>query len=139
MLMSLGLFTFGLSTAPFETLKRTTAQRWEAKNRVGRMAAQQWVGPGEDAITLEGTLMPELTGGPESLDKLRDMAASGKAWILTAGTGENMGRWIIAQVEESRSAMLGNGFPRKIGFSLSLRAYDDDDPASLGNLMDSRP
>lgn len=139
MLMSLGLFTFGLDTAPFDTLKRSTAQRWASKDRIGRLAAQQWVGPGEDTITLDGVLMPELTGGTESLDKLREMAAAGKAWILTAGTGEILGRWIITQVEETRSALLGNGLARKIAFSLSLKAYDDDDPATLGNLMDSKP
>lgn len=139
MLMSLGMFVFGLDTAPFETIKRTTAQRWARAARVGRRAAQQNLGPGEDTITLDGTLMPELTGGPETLDKLREMMAAGKAWVLTAGTGEVLGRWIVTQVEETRSKLLGNGVARKIAFALTLQAYDDDDPAALGNLMDSKP
>lgn len=139
MLMSLGLFTFSLATAPFETLKRSTAQRWEAKNRIGRGAAYQWVGPGEDTINVDGTLMPELTGGPDNLDKLREMADSGKSWILTAGTGDVMGRWTIQDVQETRSHMLANGAPRKITFSLTLRRYWDDDEAGAGRLLDSRP
>lgn len=139
MLMSLGMFVFGLDTAPFETLKRSTSERWARGERVGRRAAQQHLGPGEDTITVEGKLMPELTGGPERLDKLREMMAAGKAWILTAGTGEVLGRWIITQVEETRSHMLANGVARKLAFSLTLQAYDDDDPAALGNLMDSKP
>lgn len=139
MLMSLGMFVFGLDTAPFETLKRTTSQRWSRAERVGRRAAQQNLGPGEDTITVDGTLVPELTGGPETLDKLREMMAAGKAWVLTAGTGEVMGRWIVTQVEETRSKLLGNGYPRKLTFGLTLQAYDDDDPAALGNLMDSKP
>jgi len=139
MLMALGLFTFELKTAPFETLKRSTEQRWEAKNRVGRGPAYQWTGPGEDTITVEGTLAPELTGGPVNLDKLRDMSAKGKAWILTAGTGEVLGQWFIRKVEETRTRMLANGTPRKIAFTLTLCRYWDEDTAQLGKLMDSKP
>lgn len=139
MLMSLGMFVFGLDTAPFETIKRSTSERWSRNERVGRRAAQQHLGPGEDTITVDGALMPELTGGPENLDKLREMMAAGRAWILTAGTGEVLGRWIITQVEETRAKLLTNGVARKITFALTLQAYDDDDPAALGNLMDSKP
>lgn len=138
-LMSLGMFAFELPTAPFETIKRSTAQRWEAKARVGKGAALQHVGPGEDTITIEGTLAPELTGGPEKLDKLREMMASGKAWILTAGTGDVLDKWVIADVQESRSHMLANGKPRKLTFSLTLKRYWDDDPTALGKVMESLP
>jgi uncharacterized protein len=139
MLMSLGLFVFSLQTAPFETLKRTTAQRWAEKNRVAKGAAWQYLGPGEDTITIDGTLMPELTGGPENLDKLREMAAAGKAWILTAGTGDVLDKWFIASVDDTRSKMRGDGQARKIVFSLTLKRYWDDDDKMLGRLMDSLP
>jgi|AGTN01.1.fsa_nt_gi Phage protein U len=138
-LMSLGLFAFTLQTAPFETLKRSTAQRWEAKNRVGRAPAYQNGGPGDDTITIDGTLAPPLTGGARNLDKLREMMAGGKVWILTAGTGEVLGKWFIANVEETRSRMLSNGAARKIAFSLTLKHYPDDDAGMLGRLMDSLP
>lgn len=139
MLMSLGLFVFHLGTAPFETIKRTTAQRWVSKERVGQGAAWQWVGPGEDSITLDGTLAPELTGGPDTLDTLRAMADSGKAWILTSGTGDVLGQWIIVSVDETRSHLRTDGSPRKVVFSLALKRYWGSDAAELGDLMDSLP
>ncbi|MBC7907023.1 MAG: phage tail protein [Rhodospirillaceae bacterium] len=138
-LMSLGLFAFSIQTAPFETIKRTTTQRWESKNRVGVAAANQHVGPGDDTITIDGTLAPQITGGPEHLDKLREMMASGKVWILTAGTGEVLGKWFITSVDETRTHMLGNGVPRKLAFTLTLKHYPDDDAALLGKLLDSQP
>jgi phage protein U len=138
-LMSLGLFAFSLQTAPFETLKRETAWRWAAKDRVGRAPAYQSLGPGEDSLTIDGTLIPTVTGGTANLDKLREMMSSGKAWILTAGTGQVMGKWFIEKVSETRSHMVINGAPRKIEFSLTLKAYPDDDDALLGRLMDSKP
>lgn len=139
MLMSLGMFAFSLQTAPFETLKRSTAQRWESKNRIGKAPAYQHVGQGEDTITVDGTLAPELTGGPETLDKLREMAATGKAWVLTAGTGEVMDTWFIDRVEETSSHIRRDGKPRKVAFSLTLKRYWDDDPSVLGKLMESVP
>lgn len=138
-LMSLGLFAFSLQTAPFETLKRSTAQRWESKNRVGKAPAYQNGGPGDDTITIDGTLAPPLTGGAKNLDKLREMMAGGKVWILTAGTGDVMGKWFITSVEETRSHMLDKGFARKTAFSLSLKHYPDDDVGMLGKLLDSLP
>lgn len=138
-LMSLGWFVFALDTAPFETLKRTTSARWESKNRVGAGPAHQHLGPGADTLSIDGTLLPELTGGAVNLDKLREMQAGGKAWILTSGTGENMGKWFIETVDETRSHFAGPGLPRRIGFSLNLVRYWDDASDKLGHLPDSLP
>lgn len=138
-LMSLGLFTFALQTAPFETLKRSTGQRWTTNNRVGRGPAQQWVGPGADTITVDGLLMPELTGGAGNLDKLRSMADSGKAWILISGQGDHLGKWFIESVDETRSHHAGPGLPRRIEFTLKLVRYWGDAADQLGNLMESKP
>jgi len=140
MLMSLGLFVFSLQTAPFETLRRSASQRWESKNRVKAGPAYQWTGPGEETITVEGSLVPGITGNTDQLDTLRRMAAEGKPWLLTAGTGEVMGPWIVTGLEEGRSHMLTNGTPRKVTFSLSLKKYwDPDGSAELGDLKTSLP
>lgn len=139
MLMSLGLFTFSLQTAPFETIKRQTEQRWESKPRVGNAPALQYLGQGEDTITLDGTLAPELTGGNANLDRLRAMAATGKAWILVSGTGEVLDTWVIKSVEETGTHLRANGKPRLTTFTLTLKRYWDDDQTMLGKLMDSKP
>mgnify|MGYP006426983791 CR=1 FL=1 len=137
-LMSLGLFTFALQTAPFETVKRSTKQRWSANDRVGGGPAHQWLGPADDKITLDGSLMPALTGGATNLDKLRTMANSGKAWILVSGQGDHLGKWFIQSIEETRSHHAGPGLARRIEFTVKLVRYWGDS-AQLGNLMDSRP
>ncbi|WP_142847073.1 phage tail protein [Telmatospirillum sp. J64-1] len=138
-LMALGLFTFGLNTAPFNELKRSTQERWESRNPVGTGPAYQHLGPGEDSITLDGVLMPELTGDAANLDKLRDMQADGKAWILVSGQGENLGKWFIQSVEETQSHFAGPGLARRISFTLKLTRYWDESSDRLGNLMDSMP
>lgn len=139
MLMSLGLFVFSLDTAPFQTLKRSTAQRWARHDRTGKGPAYQYTGQGEDKISIDGTLAPDITGGTGNLDKLRKMAAKGKSWIMTAGTGEVMGSWFIENVDETRRHLYASGTPRLIEFSLSLVRDWDQNSDTLGNLMDSMP
>jgi len=139
MLLSLGLFAFQLRTLPYEKLKRATEYRWASNNRFGKAPAHQFLGLGEDDLTIEGRLMPELTGGPVHLTKLREMASSGKAWILTAGNGDVLGKWFITRIDDSRSHFLANGVARKIEFTIALKRYGNDDNAQLGNLMDSKP
>lgn len=140
MLMSLGLFVFSIQTAPFETIRRHASQRWDSKNRVKAGPAYQFTGPGEETLTVEGTLVPGITGNTDQLDTLRRMADEGKPWLLTAGTGEVLGPWIITDLEEGHAHMLRNGTPRKVTFSLSLKRYwDEDGPAELGDLRRSLP
>lgn len=136
-LMTLGWFPFSLKTAPYQQLKRQTQQRWASNQRVGEAPAYQHLGAGDDVITLSGTLVPELTGGPSNLDVLRSMMAGGKAWIMVSGEGVVMGRWFIENIDEDQSNFLSNGAARKIEFSLTLKRDQDQQIAQLGNLPDS--
>lgn len=138
-LAALGAFVFELRTAPFQQLQRSTQARWGANNRVGRRAALQYLGPGADTITLSGTLMPAITGGPVQLDALRAMQESGKAWILIHGNGDLWGQWVIDSVDETRSEFFRDGTARKIEFSLKLTRADDYSARELGDLRLSAP
>jgi len=138
-LATLGQFVFDLTSAPFDTVARETQQRWGNQDRAGAAPAYQYLGAGPDTLTLTGTLYPELTGGPVTLDTLRGMAEQGKAWILLDGDGRHRGAWFIGRVTETRAALMDNGLPRKIGFTVELTRYPDDDPAHLGDLADSAP
>jgi phage protein U len=46
--------------------------------------------------------------------------------MLVDGLGWIWERWVIAGVEETKSVFLADGAPRKIEFSLTLRAYGED-------------
>lgn len=74
MILAYGMFVFGLSTAAYQELQRQIAWRHQSQGRVGRKPARQFLGIGEESITLSGTLLPQFTGGQQSLDQLREMA-----------------------------------------------------------------
>ncbi|GAA4087318.1 phage tail protein [Zhongshania borealis] len=134
MLMSLGMFVFSISSLPFERKQRSTQWRWAANNRLGQLPAHQFNGPGEDRITLSGTLAPELTGGGQSLQDLRDLADTGKAWVLMLGNGEPQGFWFIDSVDETGSYFFPDGSPRKIEFSVVLVRNDTGEINTIGDL-----
>lgn len=134
MLAILGVFPFQLSTAPYEQLKRDTQQRWASNNRIGKRAAMQHLGPGEDVITLSGSLMPEITGGRLSLDILRIMADEGQSWPFIDGEGFIYGLWVITSVSETRRFMFDDGAPRQIDFTVNLQRADSSQVDKIGVL-----
>lgn len=125
MLMAIGPFPFMQSTLPHQSARRSTEWRHPTQGRVDYRPASQFVGAGDETMTLSGVLMPEITGGAMSLDALRLLAAAGMAWPLIEGTGRILGLWVILAVEQTGTYLMADGAPQRIEFSVSLRRVDD--------------
>ncbi|MCK9506432.1 MAG: phage tail protein [Porticoccaceae bacterium] len=134
MMMTFGMFVFGLDTAAYQELKRQTAWRHSAQNRVGAPPVRQYLGQGDDTITLTGTLLPQFTGGQQNLDELRAMADEGAAWPLIEGSGYYYGLYVIESLGERKTHHLRDGTAQRIAFDLALAAVDGDRPDLLGTL-----
>lgn len=135
MMMAMGLYIFSLQTAAYQQLQRQTAWRHPSNSRIGALPARQYVGKGDDTITLSGLIMPELTGERISLDALRLMGDTGKAWPLVEGTGRIYGLWIIESVLENNTLYFADGAPRRIEFTLTLQRVDDSQIELLGDIL----
>lgn len=133
-LAALGMFVFDLRTAPYETLSRETSWRISEHNRVGARPSLQYLGPGDDNITLEGQLAREITGHSITLELLRIQAGMGRAWPLIDGRGYFFGLWMIESISEDRRLFFSNGECRALEFSVSLRRYGEGDLEGLGDL-----
>lgn len=132
MMLALGMFVFSLHTVAYQEFQRQTDWRHPTSARVGARPARQFVGPGDDAITLPGVLLPELAGTVLGLDVLRQMADTGKAWPMVEGSGRLYGLWVIESLSETRTLFFPDGSPRRIEFSLSLKRADDGRDDHLG-------
>jgi uncharacterized protein len=132
MMMALGMFVFSLRTAAYQELQRQTDWRHASNNRIGAAPARQFVGRGDDAITLPGIIFPELAGSALSLDAIRLMANTGKAWPMVEGTGRIYGLWVIESLSETKTIFFDDGTPRRIEFTISLKRTDDDRIDLLG-------
>lgn len=71
MMLALGMFVFSLDTLAYQEMNRQTDWRHASSNRVGAQPARQFVGRGDDSVTLPGVLLPELAGDITCLDELR--------------------------------------------------------------------
>ncbi|WP_249440449.1 phage tail protein, partial [Escherichia coli] len=87
-------------TAPGTQLDR---QLQDALEKYERGDAYQFLGVGEENMTLAGVLYPELTGGKLTMTTLRLMADEGRAWPLLDGTGMIYGMYVISKVSETGS------------------------------------
>ncbi|SDU87913.1 phage tail protein [Pseudomonas mucidolens] len=132
MMLSLGMFVFSLSTLAYQELQRQTEWRHASNSRVGAAPARQFVGRGDDTITLPGVILPELAGSALSLDALRLMANTGKAWPMVEGSGRIYGLWIIDGLSETKTLFFRDGTPRRIEFTVNLKRIDDDRIDLLG-------
>lgn len=134
MMMILGMMVFQRQTLPYQTMDHTKTYRWASNSRIGVRPSQQFLGAGEETITLTGELRPEITGGAISLFLLNVMAAEGRAWPLLSGNGIPYGMFVITSVKGTHEELLSNGVARKINFTITLQRVDPSLIALFGDL-----
>ncbi|MEW8072695.1 MAG: phage tail protein [Candidatus Thiodiazotropha sp.] len=125
-MMQLGEYQFGIESAVYEQLRRSTAYRWQGQDRIGRRPAQQFAGVGQETISLTGRIYPFYKGGLGQLDKMRAEAGQGEPRILVDGLGRIWGKWAVTRIDETQSTLMPDGVPEKIDFNLELVRYGED-------------
>lgn len=135
MMMALGLFVFSLRTASYQELQRVTNWRHPSNSRVGESPSYQFIGKGEDTITLKGAIYHEITGNRFMLDILRYMGNSGKAYTLIEGTGKIYGLVIIDSLDETKTFFFNDGSARKTEFTMTLKVVREFKLGMLGSLI----
>jgi len=132
-MMMLGAYPFMLETAAYQQIRRVSQYRWRELGRVGRKPAQQFMGPGADQITLRGEILPHWKGGAHQVEAMRGQAAIGKPLVLLEGHGGFViGTWVITRIDETKEELMGDGNPRLIKFSMTLKEYGEDDAGANG-------
>lgn len=121
-------------TAAFKASDGKTEELVKIMQDIGKRDAYQFLGVGEENMTLAGVLYPELTGGKLTMTTLRLMAEEGRAWPLLDGTGMIYGMYVISRVSETGSIFFADGTPRKIDFTLSLTRVDESLAALYGDI-----
>nr|DAX45225.1 MAG TPA: hypothetical protein [Caudoviricetes sp.] len=124
-MMQLGDFQFGISTAAYQGLQRSDEWGWASQERLGQGPALQHTGWGAPTIGLDGVIYPEWRGGLGQLDAMRREAGKGRPLVLVDGLGRAMGMWVIEQLSETQSVFAAGGVARKIEFSLQLRRFSE--------------
>lgn len=127
MLMCLGQFPFTTDTLTFTEIQRQRSWQY-ADNAVAKgRKKRQFIGSGEDSITLPGLIYQEHGFGNRfAIDELAAMADTGQGYVLVDGSGYLYGVYNIDSIDETKQILLFNGVPRKIDFCIKLTRIDDD-------------
>lgn len=134
MMMIYGLIPFMRQTLPYSEMQQNVDYRWPTNSRVGQRASAQFIGPGDDKITLSGELRPEITGGALSMLTMKLLADEGRAWPLIGGSGTIYGMYVIENYSSTSSEFYSDGSARKIMFSLSLLRVDETLTSMFGDM-----
>ncbi len=142
MMMIYGMFVFQLSTLPHQQIQQSRNWRHVKNERINRSASWQYIGAGDDTITLSGLLYPEITGGEVSLTALTSKAYVGRPWPLIDGVGQIYGMYVITGLNTTRSELDRYGRARKIEFTVTFERVDEDlrerlQSSSLGDLANN--
>lgn len=124
-LATLGLFVFQTSSIPFQEYSRSQNWKHPHQNIVGGYAPSQYTGQDPEEITVNAELRPEITGGDNSIDKLREMADTGQPHPLILGTGRLLGSFVITSIQDKQSELMYDGKARSIQFSMTLKKVSD--------------
>lgn len=133
MMMTLGFFVFSRLTVPYQASQHDMVWRHPTNSRVGARPSAQFLGVGDETLTLSGVLMPEITGGELSLEALRKMADTGKAYPLIEGRGTVTGFFVIEKISRGRIEFFSDGAARRIEFTIELKRVDEKNTSLIAS------
>jgi phage protein U len=122
-LLALGAYRFSVANGAYQKFDRNSAWRWPAQERIGMAPAKQYLGPGEETISIDGVIYPHYRGGLRQIDQMRAQAGLGQPLPLVTGYGRYLGVYVIESIKETQDVLMSDGAPKKIEFNISLGAY----------------
>ena len=123
-LLSLGMFVFGMDAIAFSELDRRASFRHATSDVYGARARGQYLGAGEEGITLTGVLVPEIMGSYSDIETLRAMGLEGDLHSLVTGDGEVLGTFRIINVDDRWRGLIAGGRGRAADFAVDLQRAD---------------
>lgn len=126
------LYQFGLALFfqvwPFNVHEttHTTQTDWSRKEIAGAPIFREWVGEGDEEITLRGRVFPHvyqgrgLGSGLGHLDLLDEMRRYGKANILMRGDGISLGWFVIERLSRGNHFLDQQGIGQQIDFEATF-------------------
>jgi hypothetical protein len=108
MLFQVGLLT--IDRRPFNVAEwsRDVSGDHAKKDLLGRRPGREFVGKGEETITLKGTIHPLHYGGLSELELAQALSRSGLPLFVTRGDGAVLGWYAIEKVSEKHAEIVAN-------------------------------
>jgi phage protein U len=125
-------------------MDHTTQSDWARKEIAGAAQYREWVGEGDDEITLRGRVFPHYmaekirargsninsSGGLGHLDVLDNMRRLGQAHLLIRGDGYKLGWYILEKLSRGHTELGSDGIGQQIDFQGSFQRVPVPNPDS---------
>jgi uncharacterized protein len=114
--------TLALDTRPFSIneMGREASADVVSKPVMGGAPAHEFMGEGEDEITLSGQLLPTKIGGLTELEIAHEMRRSGTRFPLHRGDGRRMGWFAITNISERHTELTRGGVGFVVRHSITM-------------------
>jgi uncharacterized protein len=124
MLMALGPLSFEVLPLNATETQRVATGGWVDKPVVGRRPVLEWMGDGQDEMTIIAKLFPAKFGGLSSLAVVDAMRSSGMPHFLVRGDGTPLGWYAVITMTEKSTYLDQGGVGQVIEVNLKLRRAD---------------
>ncbi|MGY6709692.1 MAG: phage tail protein [Rhizobiaceae bacterium] len=120
--------TLMLDTRPFnaDEMSREAGADIASKPLIGRLPGKEFMGEGDDRITLSGQLLPFKTGGLTGLEIAHSMRRRGARFPLHRGDGYRLGWFAITNISERQSHLARNGVGHVVTYSITMEKVQPD-------------
>ena len=122
-MMLLGGAVFSVNTTTYDRITRAARFQWQSIQVIGRRPVYQYLGHGENSITMNGRVYPGQYGSRAQLLILEKSAGLGIPMPLFTGGGLTLGAWCITAYSEIEGEPLQSGSSRRIDFTVELVQY----------------
>ena len=126
MIWGFSLFALNKNRINYSNLSSSKSYRHAFNERVGNRASQQYIGVGEETITLTGTLVPFVTGGRIALHQFQAQADSGLPYPLIESNGTVHGFYVITAISTDEHDHIADGRPKVIEYTITLQRVGND-------------
>jgi len=122
-------------TPGFDTIQRDRSFTWVGQGRLNQKQAMQFTGIGDDTISVEGRIFPNMFGGLATLDNLAEAGEAGKPLMFSRFyvsmdpvqyEAELLGQFVITRLRRNDKLIGSSGISGVIDFTVELREYGAD-------------
>jgi uncharacterized protein len=120
MLYQLGPVAIDVFPFNVDAVERDAAADFARKDLLGRLPGREFVGEGDDQITLSGQLLPTKIGGLTELEAVHALRRAGERLMVLRGDGLVLGWFAIESVRESHERLGVNGVGQVVKHDIKL-------------------
>ncbi|MEP3049406.1 MAG: phage tail protein [Roseibium sp.] len=121
MLYMIGAIQIDTVPLSIETASRSHGADFATKPVLNGLKDMEFMGEGDDVLTLRGQILPTKIGGTAELESVREHMTKGAALPVMRGEGTRLGSFVITSLKETHRELLRGGVPFILRHSITLK------------------